>query len=473
LATSANPALNVGGIAAYTVLYEGTGTNQLSITNDTIAGNIGVGGGKVAFNGPGVINGRLDFAGANSSQYSNTNATNVGPTSVSYGVSAVTTAINAVNSLNTTLAGLSGTSITFNNANQTVNESSGTLQTTGGVTYRVFNVLSYSETNSNTVTINGDGSGDPVVFNFKYSGNVNLGGQVALSGSGLSNDLVMWNFTNTGKQVSLNNNGGNFRGVIIAPNEQYQSCSSNLEGRVYGGSVGNMQIVSGANVYAPPMTGTLNNTATVTESNESGSQTASATITITSSMANGDTATIGFWHNSNGQALINSLNGGSTSTALAKWLATTFPNLYGSGAGNHSMPYSSGPNAGKPLTNADVAALYLTSAFFGASGQKTDAQVLSVALAVYVTSTNLSGTNTLASHYGFNVSTNGVGSHTFNIGLDGAAFGVANNTTLTLLQMLVYTNSASAAGVLYTGNTTLINQANDAYSSVNQIGDII
>jgi hypothetical protein len=228
------------------------------------------------------------------------------------------------------------------------------------------------------------------------------------------------------------------------------------------------------------MTGTLNNTAKVTESNESGSHMATATIAITSSMANGDTATIGFWHNCNGQIVIDSLNGSSSSTKLASWLATTFPNLYGASAGSHSMLYNTTnfPNIsasliGTPLKNSDVAALYNTKRFFGASGQKTDAQVLSVALAVYVTSTNLSGTNTLAGHYGFNVSTNGVGSHSFNIGLDGAAFGVANNTTLTLLQMLVYTNSVSLAGVLYGGNTTLTNEANDAYSAVNQIGDII
>ena len=62
--SSTNAALNVGGIGNYTVLYEGTGTNQLSITNDTISGNIGVGGGQVQFNGPGTIGGRLDFSGA-------------------------------------------------------------------------------------------------------------------------------------------------------------------------------------------------------------------------------------------------------------------------------------------------------------------------------------------------------------------------------------------------------------------------
>ena len=44
------------------------------------------------------------------------------------------------------------------------------------------------------------------------------------------------------------------------------------------------------------------------------------------------TATIGFWHNKNGQALIKSLNGSSSSTQLGNWLAATFPQVYGEGA---------------------------------------------------------------------------------------------------------------------------------------------
>ena len=76
------------------------------------------------------------------------------------------------------------------------------------MTYRVFNVTSYSANNSTTNTIVGDGSGDPVVFNFAYSSNTNLGGQIVLTG-GLTDDQVIWNFTSSGKKVQLNNNGGN------------------------------------------------------------------------------------------------------------------------------------------------------------------------------------------------------------------------------------------------------------------------
>src|SRR5262249_25154548 len=68
------------------------------------------------------------------------------------------------------------------------------------------------------------------------------------------------------------------------------------------------------------------------------SATANDTATVTSlglNVAKGMTGGIGFWHNNNGQALINSFNGGASSTALANWLATTLPHLYGAGGRAH------------------------------------------------------------------------------------------------------------------------------------------
>ena len=56
----------------------------------------------------------------------------------------------------------------------------------------------------------------------------------------------------------------------------------------------------------------------------------------TKSVASGDFATAAYWSTTTGQNVIKSLNGGSSATSLAQWLATTFPNLYGSGAGSHS-----------------------------------------------------------------------------------------------------------------------------------------
>ena len=185
----------------------------------------------------------------------------------------------------------------------------------------------------------------------------------------------------------------------------------------------------------------------------------------------GDAATIGYWQNNNGQELIKSLNGSASSTALAFWLASTYPNLYGSAAGNLSMLHGNGT----PLTNTEVAANYVTY-FFNGSNPKTNAQVLAVALATYSTATSLSGTNTVAAAKGFNVSLNGTGTHTYNVGSNGSAFGVANNTVLMVFQLLAYTNSRSTAGVLYAKDgvnaATNIVKANTVYDGINNQGDI-
>lgn len=249
----------------FSVLYEGTGGNQLSVSNVTINGNVGVGGsGTVQFSGPGDINGALDFSAANTGQFSNSNPSNVGPASVTYNDAAVTSALNTVNSLSSSLAGL-GTGLTINGT-QTINASSGTLETINGVTYLVFNVSSYSENNGNVVTINGAPSGDAVVFNFGSSlGNVNLGGDVVLNG--LTDDQVLWNFTSSGDNIDLNNNASSYplpeayQGDILAPNDNLSLVNANLDGRVLGGDSGNMQIVSGdtitASVENTPEPGTL------------------------------------------------------------------------------------------------------------------------------------------------------------------------------------------------------------------------
>jgi hypothetical protein len=166
----------------------------------------------------------------------------------------------------------------------------------------------------------------------------------------------------------------------------------------------------------------------------------------------GDTATIGFWHNKNGQALILALNGGPSFTALANWLATQFPWLYGA----HSSNNLTGQ------TNTTVAALFLK--FFGAGGQKTDAQILAGALASYVTSTTLGGTNAVA--YGFNSSAGGTGTHTYNVGSGGSALGLVNNQPCTVLQLLQQANLTEENG------TFNANALNDVFNGINSSGDI-
>ena len=238
----------------YAVLYEGTGGNTLHITNVTINGNVGVGGtGKVSDSGPSTVNGRLDFSAANTGQFSGAPG-DTGPTPINYSVAAVTSALNTVNSLSSTLGAELGNNLAINGT-MTVNESAGKLETLNGITYRVFTITSYSSGDGKLLTINGDGSGDPVVFNFASTlGNVNLGGDVTLNG--LNDDQVLFNFTSSGKNVSLNNNASSFptlsfQGIILAPNDVISLTNANLDGRVFGGDSSDMQIVSGTTIKAP------------------------------------------------------------------------------------------------------------------------------------------------------------------------------------------------------------------------------
>ncbi len=237
----------------YAVLYEGTGGNTLHITNVTINGNVGVGGtGKVSDSGPSTVNGRLDFSAANTGQFSGAPG-DTGPTPINYSVAAVTSALNTVNSLSSTLGAELGNNLAINGT-MTVNESAGKLETLNGITYRVFTITSYSSGDGKLLTINGDGSGDPVVFNFSFNNNVNLGGDVTLNG--LNDDQVLFNFTSSGKNVSLNNNASSFptlsfQGIILAPNDVISLTNANLDGRVFGGDSSDMQIVSGTTIKAP------------------------------------------------------------------------------------------------------------------------------------------------------------------------------------------------------------------------------
>src|SRR5262249_6235255 len=107
--------------------------------------------------------------------------------------------------------------------------------------------------------------------------------------------------------------------------------------------------------------------------------------------------------------------------------------------------------AGK--TNAQVGAIYQTlftlngHTALGRGPPKVDAQVMAMALAVYVTNQTLAGTT--ASSYGFVVTASGVSSHTFNVGNNGAAFGVANNSNVAVLDLLLAVNNRSRNGLLY------------------------
>jgi hypothetical protein len=223
---------------------------------------------------------------------------------------------------------------------------------------------------------------------------------------------------------------------------------------VIGGS-GSTFTVIGSHTYAAAGIYTIQ----VTISQVVGDMT-TATVNDTATVSNlGQTARpdqmagIGFWHNKHGQALIDSFNGGANSTALSTWLATTFANLFGAGAGANNLT---------GLTNAEVAAFYESQ--FEQHGPKVEADVLATALNVYATTLSLGGT--AAEAYGFSVTADGLGADSVNVGHDGAAFGVANNTTLNVYQLLLAANGQAVNGVLYNGNATLQKQADQVFGDL-------
>ena len=188
-----------------------------------------------------------------------------------------------------------------------------------------------------------------------------------------------------------------------------------------------------------------------------------------STVAPGQTATIGFWQNKNGRNLIKSLNGGQNATQLSSWLAATFPNMYGVNAGANDLT---------GMTNAEIASFYKAKFKAKVKGKnktvngptKMDCQVMATAFAVYVTNSNLAGTT--AASFGFLVTDGGVGTATWNVGDNGAAFGVANYTEMMVIDLLLATDDQAIDGVLYDMDAVLRTMANDVYSDINESGDI-
>ena len=94
----------------------------------------------------------------------------------------------------------------------------------------------------------------------------------------------------------------------------------------------------------------------------------------------------------------------------------------------------------------------------------------------------------MAASYGFHVTDTGIGTKIINVGTNGAAFGVADDTDLTIMQLLLATNSLTdlpdqESGIAYIYNqdgdglidsseTSLRSMANDIYSLINEQGDI-
>ena len=169
------------------------------------------------------------------------------------------------------------------------------------------------------------------------------------------------------------------------------------------------------------------------------------------------TAGIGFWHSRDGQNLIKSFNGSISSTALGNWLATTFSNLYGAGAGANNL-------AGR--TNAQVAAFFQSRFSWGLFN--ADIQVLATALNVYATTLSLSGT--VACSYGFTVNATGLGACSYNTGLLGPLFGECFFATVNVYRLLREADDRACNGELYPNSLILRGLWALLFRGVNQSG---
>ena len=118
-------------------------------------------------------------------------------------------------------------------------------------------------------------------------------------------------------------------------------------------------------------------------------------------------------------------------------------------------------------------AAYYQSLYSNAA-RRAEAEFLALSLAVYVTNSNLAGS--VGTSYGFAVSTGGLGSATANVGVNGAAFGINNNTVMTIAELLSRTNARAHKGLLWdadgngsfsSAESILRNQTYSLFDSIN------
>ncbi len=188
--------------------------------------------------------------------------------------------------------------------------------------------------------------------------------------------------------------------------------------------------------------------------------------TVGSAFAGNQTQASAWWNGTSGQALIKALNSGQNATNLGNWLATNFNNLFGVDAG------STNNLAGK--TNAQVAAYY--QSLYSNAAKKPEADALALALNVYVTNSTLAGN--AAASYGFAVSSTGLGGSTANVGVNGTACGINDDTVMTIAELLSRANARARKGTLWDANadgslnsaeTILRNQIDSLFDTINNV----
>ena len=126
------------------------------------------------------------------------------------------------------------------------------------------------------------------------------------------------------------------------------------------------------------------------------------------------------------------------------------------------------------MTNAQVATVYLNLWTPSGVTKNTYVQAFAGALACYATNPAL-GYDPTAASFGFNSSRGGTCGKTFNVGTNGAAFGVPNGTTLSISQVLTAANASftPSTGLFYGGDQTRTSALNNVLNGINTTGDII
>jgi hypothetical protein len=205
-------------------------------------------------------------------------------------------------------------------------------------------------------------------------------------------------------------------------------------------------------------------------------------FTLRNVVSRNEAATLGYWDNNNGQKLLKTYT-----NYLGTWLASTYPKLFGNLNG---------------ATGATIATYYdkIVKPGTGTNDGTLYAQVFTTALNVFVTTTGLgwngahtvSGTtsSSWSSAFGFKQGFGiaGLGDIFINVGNNGASFGVANNTPITVSTALTYFNrQATLSGGSTSTKPTIVfyalspdaqqsslkNGANNVFDSINETGDII
>jgi hypothetical protein len=327
------------------------------------------------------------------------------------------------------------------------------LPTTGTVVGTYTWSAQYSGDSGNTTAIDQGGTAEQTVVNKAHPAIVTTAspGSVTLGSSGatLSDSAVIsGGFFETGTVTFTLTGPGGFSYT------QTDTVSGN------GTYTASDMLSAGAAAGTYTWSATYNGDGNNLTAHDQGGTAEQTVITVP---ANLSTATIGFWHNQ-GQNLLKTYG-----SALGNWLASTYPNLWGNLSG---------------ATGTQVANYFqLLFNNKGNLNNQTAIQALAVSFDVWVTTTGL----------GWNTNSNGPGSYgfknlndgsaLFNIGSNGASFGVPNNTSLTVSQILSYFNSHASVvksgsytklrtWTFYGGDNTLLTGADTVFDSINMTGDI-